>query len=365
LLFTNVTLFKQLAKTLLRCLETAASAKLADWKPMDGDTFITREGFILNVFGYEHPENRVFAFLKYIPSRFKELFNIRLLERTWRLGETELFRAEKLYTAQNYQTFLQVFRKNFPEYVYFCPFRRKEVISAPLNRIVEVYVPRERLKTLIESKNRDALQELTLEFVNLVSSESRVPLEDFGVHGSVALGMHSAESDIDIVVYGSQNFRRVEASIEKLVGEGLLSYVFNNRLDAARRFKGRFKGKVFMYNAIRKPEEVAIRYGECQYTPITAVKFRCKVRDDSGAMFRPAIYKIEGYTPIGGLALSREMFPEAVVSMIGCYRNVARKGQHIEVSGMLERVENTKTGKITYHVVVGTAESEEEYIWPV
>jgi len=332
---------------------------------MDGDTFITREGFILNVFGYEHPENRVFAFLKYIPSRFKELFNIRLLERTWRLGETELFRAEKLYTAENYQTFLQVFRKNFPEYVYFCPYRRKEVISAPLNRIVEVYVPRERLKTLIESKSRDALQELTLEFVNLVSGESQVPLEDFGVHGSIALGMHSAESDIDIVVYGSQNFHRVEASVEKLVDEGLLSYVFNNRLDAARRFKGRFKGKVFMYNAIRKPEEVAIEYGEFQYTPIAAVKFRCKVRDDSEAMFRPAIYKIEGYTPIGNLTLSREMVPETVVSMIGCYRNVARKGQQIEVSGMLERVENTKTGKTTYQVVVGSAESEEEYIWPV
>jgi predicted nucleotidyltransferase len=332
---------------------------------MDGDTFITREGFILNVFGYEHPKNRVFAFLKYIPSRLKELFNIRLLERTWRLGETELFRAEKLYTAENYQTFLQVFRKNFPEYVYFCPYRRKEVISAPLNRIVEVYVPRERLKTLIESKSRDALQELTLEFVNLVSGESQVPLEDFGVHGSIALGMHSAESDIDIVVYGSQNFRRVEASVEKLVDEGLLSYVFNNRLDAARRFKGRFKGKVFMYNAIRKPEEVAIEYGEFQYTPIASVKFRCKVRDDSEAMFRPAIYKIEGYTPIGNLTLSREMVPETVVSMIGCYRNVARKGQQIEVSGMLERVENTKTGKTTYQVVVGSAESEEEYIWPV
>jgi predicted nucleotidyltransferase len=332
---------------------------------MDGDTFITREGFILNVFGYEHPKNRVFAFLKYIPSRLKELFNIRLLERTWRLGETELFRAEKLYTAENYQTFLQVFRKNFPEYVYFCPYRRKEVISAPLNRIVEVYVPRERLKTLIESKSRDALQELTLEFVNLVSGESQVPLEDFGVHGSIALGMHSAESDIDIVVYGSQNFRCVEASVEKLVDEGLLSYVFNNRLDAARRFKGRFKGKVFMYNAIRKPEEVAIEYGEFQYTPIASVKFRCKVRDDSEAMFRPAIYKIEGYTPIGNLTLSREMVPETVVSMIGCYRNVARKGQQIEVSGMLERVENTKTGKTTYQVVVGSAESEEEYIWPV
>ncbi|MCS7124447.1 MAG: nucleotidyltransferase domain-containing protein [Candidatus Bathyarchaeota archaeon] len=339
--------------------------KTVEWKPLDGDTFLTREGFILNVFGYEHPENRVFAFLKYIPSKFKELFNVRLLERTWRFRETELFRAEKLYTAKNYQVFLEVFRKNFPGYVYFCPFRRKEVISVPKNRIVEVFVPKERLKTLLEAKERDTLQELTLEFIRLVSDEAAVPLDDFGVHGSVALNMHSAESDIDIVVYGSQNFRRVEAAIEKLVHEGVLTYVFNNRLDAARRFKGRFKNKIFMYNAVRKPEEIKAKYGECQYTPLAPVKFRCRVRDDSEAMFRPAIYKIGDYTPLSGLQPPKGMVPETVVSMIGCYRNVARKGEFMEVSGMLERVEHATTGKTTYQVVVGTAESEEEYIWPV
>ena len=332
---------------------------------MDGDTFITREGFIFNVFGYEHPRDRVFAFLKYIPSNFKELFKIRMLERTWRRGGLELFRAEKLYTAKNYQTFLQVFRKNFPEYVYFCPFRRKEVISAPLNRVLEVFIPRDRLKTLIEAGKRDELQELTLEFVQLLSSEAKVSLEDFGVHGSIALNMHSAESDIDIVVYGSQNFRRVEAAVDKLVNEGVLTYIFNNRLDAARRFKGRFKNKVFMYNAVRKLEEVKDKYGERQYTPLTPVKLRCTVVDDCEAMFRPAIYRIGGYTPLGSVHIPRDMTPETVVSMIGCYRNVARKGQQIEVSGMLERVENTVTGKITYQVVVGSAESEEEYIWPV
>ncbi|MEM2691662.1 MAG: nucleotidyltransferase domain-containing protein [Candidatus Bathyarchaeia archaeon] len=288
-----------------------------------------------------------------------------MLERTWRLGETELFRAEKLYTAKNYQTFLEVFRKNFPEYIYFCPFRQKEVISAPIDRIVEVFVPRERLKALMKAEGRDKLQELTLEFVQLVSSEAKVPLEDFGVHGSIALNMHSTESDIDIVVYGSQNFRRVEAAIEKLVQEGVLTYIFSNRLDAARRFKGRFKGKIFMYNAVRKPEEINVKYGECQYTPIAPVKFRCKVKDDSEAMFRPAIYKVENCTQHGDLPLPENIVPETVVSMIGCYRNVARRGQQIEVSGVLERVENLTSGKITYQVVVGSAESEEEYIWPV
>ncbi|MEM1564066.1 MAG: nucleotidyltransferase domain-containing protein [Candidatus Bathyarchaeia archaeon] len=337
-----------------------------NWLPMDGDTFTTSEGFILNVFGYEHPEKRVFAFLKYIPSKFKKLFNIRLLERTWRYGRTELFRAEKLYTAKNYKTFLEVFRARFPNYVYYCPYRRKDVISAPLTEIRKVYVPGECLQRLLGAKRLDKLQRMTLDFIDLVSSSSKVALEDFGVHGSIALNMHSQKSDIDIVVYGSRNFRRVEEAINRLVKEGTLSYVFNNRLDAARRFKGRYRDRIFMYNAVRKPEEVTTKYGEYAYTPIAQVKFQCKVKDDGEAMFRPAIYKIEDYTPLSQSSeLPKEMVPEVVVSMIGCYRNIARNSQKIEVSGMLERVEKVDDGKTFYHVVVGTAESEEEYIWPV
>ena len=38
---------------------------------MDGDTFVTKDGFIMNTFGYEHPDDRVFAFLKYIPAQYK------------------------------------------------------------------------------------------------------------------------------------------------------------------------------------------------------------------------------------------------------------------------------------------------------
>jgi predicted nucleotidyltransferase len=335
------------------------------WIPADGDTFTTRDGFIFNVFGYEHPSNRVFAFLKYIPATFQKLFNVEYLENKWNLEEQTLFRAENLYTAQNYQTFLETFRKNFPGYVYYCPFRRKDVISAPLDSIEKVFVPKDCLHRLTRLENKDDLQRMTLNLVDLLSAESDIGLEDFGVHGSVALNMYTSKSDIDLVVYGAQNFRVLEAAINRLVEDGRLSYKFSNRLDACRRYKGKYLNKIFMYNAIRKPEEIKGEYGKVQYDTVAPVNFTCRVRDDSEAMFRPATYEIMDYDLVHPWALDEGKVPETVVSMIGCYRNVARRGERIGVSGMLERAKNLETGQVFYQVVVGTAISEEEHIWPL
>jgi len=235
-----------------------------------------------------------------------------------------------------------------------------------MDSIKKVYVPKECLHLLKKTRRKDNLQNITLNFINLLSNESNIALEDFGVHGSIALNMHTAKSDIDIVVYGAQNFRRVEATISRLVQAGTLSYVFNNRLDAVRRYKGRYLDKIFMYNAVRKPEDLFSKYGEYKYTPFAHVKFVCTIKDDSEAMFRPAIYKIEQYSPSNSSSiLSKDKIPQLVVSMIGCYRNVAKKGRQIEVSGMLECVEKIETGEVFHQVVVGSAIGEEEYIWPL
>jgi len=339
---------------------------MTNWVPADGDTFVTKEGFIFNTFGYEHPKDRVFAFLKYIPSEFKALFHVNMLERTWKYGETQLFRAEKLYTAQNYQSFIATFRKNFPDYIYYCYLRHRELISAPLSSIERVYVPKDCLNALTKLEHPDTLQKMALNLISLLSKESGVDMEDFGVHGSIALNMHAPESDIDFVVYGAQNFRLVEATIERLVNAGTLSYVFSNRLDAARRFKGRYLNKTFMFNATRKPEEVKTKYGMFRFSSIDPVRFQCTVSDDSETMFRPATYKIANYKPLDSASeLPKDKIPDRVISNIGCYRNVARQGSKIKVSGKLERVEEIRTGDVFYQVVVGTATSEEEYIWPL
>jgi predicted nucleotidyltransferase len=316
--------------------------------------------------GYEHPESRVFSFLKYIPSEFQELFHVEMLERTWKFENRTLFRAEKLYTAENYKSFIETFRKNFPHYLYFCPFRNKELISSPIEKIDRVFVPKECLQQILKMERHDRIQKMALDLINMLSKESGVKLANFGMHGSIALNMHSEESDIDFVVYGSGNFRVVEETIERLVSAGILRYTFGNKLDRARKFKGKYQDKIWMFTAARLPEEITAKYGEYRFTPISSLKFQCTVSDDTEAIFRPAIYMINDYLPMEAKSeLGKELVPNCVVSNIGCYRNIARTGDKIKVAGVLERVESTKTGSVQHQVVVGTATTEEEQIWPM
>ncbi|XES76177.1 MAG: hypothetical protein ACBZ72_08300 [Candidatus Bathyarchaeia archaeon] len=348
---------------LTRCIKTASTE---NWIPRDGDTFVTHEGFIFNTLGYEHPGGRVFAFLKYIPAEYQELFHVEMLERTWQFGGKKLFRAEKLYTAKNYQSFIETFRKNFPDYLYLCPFRNKELISAPIRRIAEVFVPRDCLQTILALPSPDSMQALAVELITMLSKESGVRLSHFGMHGSIALNMHSEESDIDFVVYGTGNFRVVEETIERLVNAGTMRYIFGNKLDRARKFKGKYKDKIWMFTAGKLPEEVYEKYGEYRFIPTTPVKFQCVISDDTEAIYRPAIYRLKDYEPADEKSqLPLDQVPGCILSNIGCYRNVARTGDKVKVSGMLEKVESVKTGEATYQVVVGTATSEEEQIWPL
>lgn len=333
------------------------------WTPMDGDAFLTHDGFIFYTFGYEHPENRVFAFIKYIPSKHQKLFPIEYLPTRWKLGSSELIRPRHLYSASNFKKYVQAFRRNYPDYLYHCPYREKEVICPECRTIKRVYKPRARLKALLEKKDRNRLENLALELIDSLSKASNVSKHDFGVHGSIALGMATNQSDIDLVVYGADNFRRLETTMRKLGQQPSLTHIAPNRGATNGILRGKFREKLFVCTAVRKVEETSSVYGAFTYSAVAPLKLQCRVTDDSETMFRPAMYGIGDCQPLNqNIQIESDHMPSVAVSMIGLYRNIARKDDYIEVSGVLEQVEELRTGKTSFQLVVGSGTTQREYM---
>jgi predicted nucleotidyltransferase len=192
-------------------------------------------------------------------------------------------------------------------------------------------------------------------------------LPHFGIHGSLALGIHSHFSDIDLSVYGGTQYREVHRSITSLVQQGQLEYLFEDETDALRLNKGLYQGKKFVINAIRSTEELTESYGQYRYQAIQPLHFKATILNDSESIFKPAKYHITHYTPINVAShLSPQKTPETVISMMGRYRNIVGKGHQIEAKGNLEKVITQNNDTISYRVVVGSASiGVEEYLWPL
>lgn len=335
------------------------------YRPRDGDILITEEGLVFYAFGYEHPPGRAFAFLKYVPEELAGGLNVDYLDTRWKLHGRTLLRPKELFSPRNWREVLEFLGREFPNYVFHCPLLGKEMIAIPFGSLEQVIVPSEALRTLRSLKELDELQRRAIELVELLSSASGVPEHFFGLHGSLAMEMHAPWSDVDLVIYGSKEFRAVEKAVRELASEGVLKLATGDPLEARRGMKGYFGNTKFAYTAVRKPEEIHSSYGERAYISLGQVELLCHVIGDEEAMFRPAIYRVSVRQVIGnwpsGAPEPRDV--RAVVANIGLYRNVARSGEEIRVRGTLELVLELATGHESYQVVVGSGRPGEG-IWP-
>ncbi len=339
------------------------------YQPRDGDILITGEGMVFYAFGYEHPPGRAFAFLKYVPEGLARYLKVDYLPHTWSYEGLRLLRPRELFSPANWRAVLSFLRERCPDYVFHCPFLGKEMIAVPLRPLRRVITPDGALRRLKALRNPDKLQRTALELIELLSSASGVPEEDFGLHGSLAMGMHGPWSDVDLVVFGSRAFRAVERAVLRLAEEGTLVLDRRGPLEERRHLRGFFGDTRFVYTAVRRPEEIRTRYGERACVPLGPAELVCEVVGDEEAMFRPAIYVIRDarYTWPGdpeahGLPPPSQV--GAVVSMIGLYRNVAREGDAVVARGVVEEVVDLATGRSYYWLVVGSGAQEHEFVLP-
>ena len=333
----------------------------------DGDIIVTKQGFIFYTFGYLHPPTRVIAYLKYIPKELATLFPLTYHTTEWKNGTQVLVRPIKLYSPTHFHLISNIFKNHFPEFLYHCPYHGKTLVAIPLSSIQYIKTPQQSLTTLTHQESQDPLQKLALDLIQLLSTHSHISLTHFGIHGSLALGIHSDFSDIDLSVYGRIQFHKVHQSIASLVQQGRLRYLFEDETDALRLNKGIYKGKKFVINAIRTQKELTETYGQHRYQAIQPLHFKATILNDSESIFKPAKYHITQYIPLNPPShLPPRKTPDTITSMIGRYRNIAGKGRQIEAKGNLEKIITQNNNSISYHVVVGSASpGVEEYLWPL
>ncbi len=333
--------------------------------PRDGDILLTKNHFIFYVFGYDHPPDKIIAYLKYIPKELQSHFQLSWIPFEWNLDDITFVRPKKLYSPENFKEIHRVFEKEYPEYLFRDSVSSKTLFVVPTKAIQKMFIPEIQLQELLKKPEPNLLEVEAIELINLLAQFAGVQLSDFGIHGSISTGMSTKESDIDIAVYGGQNYLKIKKTVFELFKEMKVEYFNENESDECRMNKGMYKKRKFVFNAIRKREEIHTKYGQFKFSPMRPIHFFSDVVESKERMFRPAIYNIEDYFPAeDDSLLIEDYWPSQVVSMVGDFRDIARKGDEVEVQGMLEKVEDLKDIQTYYRVVVGSGKGD-EFIWPV
>jgi len=323
---------------------------------VEGFAVETIEGWIFTVKGHLHPPDRWIAYLRYLPDPFGD-----------RTREGVAYR--RLYRFEDQ---VDLLRARHPEYLCLDPVLGIEVQSVPRSSVEAVHDPGAFLARLRETGPADPVQGDALALAGLLQQAAGVPWSELGVSGSVMLGTHRRDSDLDLLVYGEKSSRAVYRALAELLQEadGPIRMPDDEELggvhaahspdtpltfqDFARHQRrkvneGRYRGRPFFLRFVKRPEEAGETYGQRRYQPAGRATIRAAVHDDGDAIFTPCCCSVRQVTALEGAPVDdlRE-----IVSFRGRFSDQVRAGEVAEARGSVERVVH-ETADAYHRLVVG------------
>jgi hypothetical protein len=328
----------------------------------EGDLIKTKSNVVFDVKGLLHPPNRVIAFPRFIPS-----------STGTRKGNGVKY--GKVYSLDERFKYLQ---EKHPELIVFDRVFGEMLCEVPTEQISRLYQPLKKLAQLRKVKQLSVLEAKALELTTKLKEKAGISWSTIGISGSIMAGLTTSTSDIDPLVYGVENSRKVYIALKELrsqtdssfkpysQAEQKTLYDFRSKdtqmpledfqlVESRKAFQGMFMGTDYFVRFVKDWREFSERYGDVCYQNSGYVKITAEINDASGALFTPCTYRLKNVVVLEGPPLSPI---SEVVSFRGRFCMQASEGEKIVTQGKAELVTNQKTGDTHYRLILGNKPSD-------
>jgi len=323
----------------------------------EGDLIKTKSNVIFDVKGTLHPIDKIIAFPRFIPQQ----------EGT-RKGKDANY--GKVYSLGDRFKYLQ---ENHPDLIVFDPVFGETLCEVPTEQIAEHYQPTEKLASLRTSKHLTALENKALQLATALKEKADIPWSNIGISGSIMAGLTTEKSDIDPLVYGSENCKKAYIALQNFLQDANsqfkpytkqeLQTLFDFRskdthmsfedfvsIESRKAFQGMFMGTDFFVRFVKDYDEIGEQYGDVCYKNSGYGKIVANIVDDIDALFTPCTYKLRDVQVVDGPKL--EPITE-ISSFRGRFCQQATVGETIEAQGKIELVTDNKSKTEHYRLILG------------